>query len=172
VFLYLPLKTYLAFRVDRRKRLVHQPKRSRHDQQARESQSPSLAVRKILCRQITQMAEIHSCQSMFGFARTAVVMAVKLQIFEQGKLIFYAIVVAKPSDCGDALLGIGNDAIRTHAKGNAPARDIEQPGNCAEQRSFPRSVWAVYRKEFASRNGEADVRLKQTAASRQRQTRY
>src|ERR1700690_3062258 len=100
------------------------------------------------------MAEIHSCQSMFGFARIPTVTAVKKQIFEQGQLILYPVTVSKPSDCGDAILGIGNDAIGTHAKGNAPVRHIEQPGDGAEQRSLPRSVWAVYRNDSDSRNGE------------------
>src|SRR5437667_1287840 len=116
VFLYLPAKTCLAFRIDGRKRLVHQPKRSRHDQEACECQAPPLTVGKIPCGYITQMTEIQSFQGIFGFARTAIVSAMKQQIFEQGQLTLYAVLVAKPSDCADTLLGKDKDVVRTHAK--------------------------------------------------------
>jgi hypothetical protein len=90
-----------------------------------------------------------------------IVSTMKLQVFEQGKLPFHAVLMTEPSDFPNAFLGVGNDFVRTDAKYYAAVWYLEKPGNGAQQRRFSRAVGTMYRKNFTAGKGKVDMRLEQ-----------
>jgi hypothetical protein len=162
----------LSFHVHGCHRLIKQPERPVHNQQARERQSSALTVRQKLRGQVTHMTETNRVKGLFDVFRTAVVPAKEPQIFQGRKLTLYAVLMAKPSYFGNALFGTGDTSRRRHAKAYGAAWNLEQPGDRAQQRGFPGPVCAMNTEDLACSNGKAYFRLKQTPAPREQEFVY
>ena len=172
VILDLAPHARLAFVIHGRQRLIKQPKQSRHHEQARKRQPPTLTMRKKLRRQVAQLTEAKGGERLFDIGRTAVVTAIEPQIFEQRKLLLYPVLMTEPSYLPNAFFPIGNDSLRMHAKAYASVRDLQKPGDGTQQRSLSCTVRAMHEVDFARRNRKADSGSEQTPAPDEWQVVY